>query len=498
MKKSSATNLYRPTKYRGRKQPTTTRKTPHIIQPSKPAYTSRVVDSVPYPETHKLTSEEVYGAGDTPITSRLIEHFRKEGRLEEAVAKDILLKAGKVLTEENTLIEVSAPINICGDIHGQFYDLVRLFTIGGHPPNVRYLFLGDYVDRGPFGIEVILVLFSMKINYPNSIFLLRGNHECRHLTESFTFKRECELKYSTELYDTVMDVFDALPLSAVVNNQFLCMHGGLSPDIYHLNDIRKIARFREPPVFGAMCDLLWSDPATNYDNCTTNEYFTHNFTRGCSYFFSYGACCDFLKRNKLLCIIRAHEVQATGFRMYKKNLASGYPSLITVFSAPNYLDLFRNKGAILKYVDNNINIQQYAHSPHPYWLPNFMDVFTWSLPFIAERVAEIFSAVLNICSDDELLADSNYKDEEVKMRHDIIRKKIRALGKLAIVYGDKRKESETAVKLQGATPTKEILKNVSQQKVKTFKAALADFKSGQSNFSVVQSLDNINEEYPNK
>jgi len=151
-----------------------------------------------------------------------------------------------------------------------------------------------------------------------------------------------------------------------------------------------------------MCDLLWSDPLEDYGNEKTNEHFSHNTVRGCSFFYSYAACCEFLQNNQLLSIIRAHEAQDAGYRMYKKSSQTAFPSLITIFSAPNYLDVYNNKAAILKYENNVMNIRQFNCSPHPYWLPNFMDVFTWSLPFVGEKVTEMLVSILNICSEHEL------------------------------------------------------------------------------------------------
>merc|ERR1712008_23357 len=169
------------------------------------------------------------------------------------------------------------------------------------------------------------------------------------------------------------------------NQQFLCVHGGLSPEIHNLEDIKKLDRFKEPPAFGPMCDLLWSDPLEDFGNEKNAEHFSHNSVRGCSYFYSYAASCDFLQQNNLLSIIRAHEAQDAGYRMYRKSQTTGFPSLITIFSAPNYLDVYNNKAAVLKYENNVMNIRQFNSSPHPYWLPNFMDVFTWSLPFVGEK-----------------------------------------------------------------------------------------------------------------
>ncbi|KAI1230077.1 hypothetical protein IHE44_0010466, partial [Lamprotornis superbus] len=289
---------------------------------------------------------------------------------------------------------------------------MKLFEVGGSPNNTRYLFLGDYVDRGYFSIECVLYLWSLKINHPKTLFLLRGNHECRHLTEYFTFKQECRIKYSERVYDACMDTFDCLPLAALLNQQFLCVHGGLSPEITCLDDIRKLDRFKEPPAFGPMCDLLWSDPSEDYGNEKTLEHFAHNTVRGCSYFYSYPAVCEFLQNNSLLSVIRAHEAQDAGYRMYRKSQTTGFPSLITIFSAPNYLDVYNNK------------------------------------------VTEMLVNILNICSDDELISDGDETLEGgTTVRKEIIRNKIRAIGKMARVFSVLREESESVLTLKGLTPT---------------------------------------------
>ncbi|KIL62268.1 hypothetical protein M378DRAFT_165971 [Amanita muscaria Koide BX008] len=461
----------------------------------------RVVKEVQAPAMFKPTPEQFFnkrGQDRTkPDIAFLKNHFYREGRLTEDQALWIIGRGTEVLKKEPNVLEVEAPITVCGDIHGQYYDLMKLFEIGGSPADTRYLFLGDYVDRGYFSIECVLYLWSLKIWYPNTLFLLRGNHECRHLTDYFTFKLECKHKYTERVYEACMESFCALPLAAVMNKQFLCIHGGLSPELNTLDDIRNLDRFCEPPTHGLMCDILWADPVEDFGTEKTNENFIHNHVRGCSYFFTYQAACQFLERNNLLSIIRAHEAQDAGYRMYRKTRATGFPSVMTIFSAPNYLDVYNNKAAVLKYESNIMNIRQFNCTPHPYWLPNFMDVFTWSLPFVGEKITDMLVSVLNTCtkeeleeSDDEtLVSPTSTASHEVGERRQIIKSKIMAVGKMARVFSLLREESEKVSELKSVSSS-------GQLSYTTLASGTEDIKDSITGFSDARKSDIENERLP--
>ncbi|KAJ3356791.1 3',5'-cyclic-nucleotide phosphodiesterase (PDEase) (3':5'-CNP) [Entophlyctis luteolus] len=406
----------------------------------------RVITDVPVPVTSIPSDAEFFSKTDPtkPDLDFLKNHFIHEGRIKLEHAMYVIKNGTELLKAEPNLLDVAAPITVCGDIHGQYFDLMKLLEVGGDPKTTRYLFLGDYVDRGYYSIECMLLLWSMKI---------------WHLTDYFTFKLECEHKYSIELYEACIESFRALPLGAIMNKQFLCIHGGLSPELTTLNDFDNIDRFREPPTSGLMCDILWSDPLEHFGQEQTDEYFVHNSTRGCSYNFSYNSACTFLEKNGLLSIIRAHEAQDLGYKMFRKTRTTGFPALISIFSAPNYLDVYNNKAAVLKYENNVMNIRQFNCSPHPYWLPNFMDVFTWSLPFVGEKITDMLAAILSICSKEELEDSSVMIDEgndQDANRKKVIKSKILALGRMARVFNVLRKEKEKISELKGLMGTTQL------------------------------------------
>jgi len=152
-------------------------------------------------------------------------------------------KVKEILIEESNVQPVKAPVTICGDIHGQFHDLLELFNKGGEIPSSRYIFMGDFVDRGFNSVETFQLLLCLKLKYPSHITLLRGNHETRQITTVYGFYDECLRKYgNANVWKYYTDLFDLLPLTAVVENQIFCLHGGLSPNLDTLDQIRQIDR----------------------------------------------------------------------------------------------------------------------------------------------------------------------------------------------------------------------------------------------------------------
>ncbi|KAI0297356.1 Metallo-dependent phosphatase-like protein [Russula brevipes] len=344
----------------------------------------RVVKEVQAPAMTIPTDNQFFSTTDKgkPDVAFLKTHFHREGRLKEEHALYIIDKATQLLRAEPNVLSVEAP-----------FDLMKLFEIGGKPSNTCYLFLGDYVDRGYFSIEAVYSTCGVSrsaTQIPSISSVVTTSAAIRPTT------RPSKHKYSERVYEACIESFCALPLAAVMNKQFLCIHGGISPELHTIDDIRKLDRFREPPTSGLMCDILWSDPIEDFGQERGTENFVHNHVRGCSYFYTYKAVCDFLERNRLLSIIRAHEAQDAGYRMYRKSRKTGFPSVMTLFSAPNYLDVYNNKAAMVKYEANMFSIRQSNSMPHPYWLPNFMDAFSWSLPFVGEKSESHVPVLLSI------------------------------------------------------------------------------------------------------
>eukprot|EP01100_Stratorugosa_tubuloviscum_P006866 TRINITY_DN290_c1_g2_i2.p1 TRINITY_DN290_c1_g2~~TRINITY_DN290_c1_g2_i2.p1 ORF type:complete len:264 (-),score=89.26 TRINITY_DN290_c1_g2_i2:85-876(-) len=254
---------------------------------------------------------------------RQIEKLLRCEIITEEEVKDLCNKAREILIQESNVQSVDSPVTICGDIHGQFFDLKELFKVGGFCPKTNYLFLGDFVDRGYNSVETFLLLLALKVRYPDRIFLIRGNHESRQITQVYGFYDECVQKYgSVNVWRYCTEIFDYLSLSAIIDNKIFCVHGGLSPAINTLDQIRAINRKQEVPHEGPMCDLLWSDPE-EIEDCRISP-------RGAGYLFGSKFVETFNHKNNLTLIARAHQLMMEGYKyMFDEKL-------VTVWSAPNY------------------------------------------------------------------------------------------------------------------------------------------------------------------
>jgi serine/threonine-protein phosphatase 2B catalytic subunit len=185
-----------------------------------------------------LKDSVLYESNDSKPDWRILRDFvYDEGELSKPQVIKLCKNVIEVLKKEPNLMRIKEPVVIVGDIHGQYYDLCHMLGKAGSPEHINYLFLGDYVDRGIYGLEVLLLLFAIKLNYPQRVIMLRGNHESRSMTENFTFRQEILDKYDAQVYELFLDVFNSLPLACIVEDKYLAMHGGISPDIVKIDDI---------------------------------------------------------------------------------------------------------------------------------------------------------------------------------------------------------------------------------------------------------------------
>ncbi len=242
--------------------------------------------------------------------------------LKNAEITAICTAARELFLSQPALLELSPPVKIVGDVHGQYTDLIRMFEMCGFPPNSNYLFLGDYVDRGKQSLETILLLLCYKLRFPENFFLLRGNHECANVTRVYGFYDECKRRCNVKVWKTFVDTFNTLPIAAIVAGKIFCVHGGLSPSLSHMDDIRNIARPTDVPDYGLLNDLLWSDPADMEADWEANE-------RGVSYCFGKKVIMEFLQKHDFDLVCRAHMVVEDGYEFFNERI------LVTVFSAPN-------------------------------------------------------------------------------------------------------------------------------------------------------------------
>jgi diadenosine tetraphosphatase ApaH/serine/threonine PP2A family protein phosphatase len=270
-----------------------------------------------------------------------LNKLRKNSPLSVGEVKLLCKMVKEILVEEPTLQEVQSPVTVCGDVHGQFYDLEELFKLGGPLPDTKYLFLGDFVDRGAYSIQTVSLLLAYKVRYPDRITMLRGNHESRSINQLYGFYSECQTTYGdVTVWELMNEVFDFFPLAAMINDRIFCVHGGLSPDLKTIDQVRALNRFMEPSHQGPIPDLLWSDPVESSGFTPSN--------RGCGQLWGADISQKFCEQNKVDFIIRAHQLVMEGYEWTHDDY------VLTLFSAPNYVYRSRNLAAILK-LDEDLN-----------------------------------------------------------------------------------------------------------------------------------------------
>ncbi|KAI8371572.1 Metallo-dependent phosphatase-like protein [Radiomyces spectabilis] len=301
------------------------------------------LNQMSYNSQNQLTATSMRSIGRNLDIDECIDRLLEVG-MSGKISKSVCFKNSEIVAIcraaqeafmcQPSLIELNPPVKILGDIHGQYHDLIRLFEMGGFPPESNYLFLGDYVDRGKQSLETILLLFCYKIKFPENFFLLRGNHECANVTRVYGFYDECKRRTNVKIWKTFVDVFNCLPIAALVAGKIFCVHGGLSPSLNTMDDVRNIMRPTDVPEYGLLNDLVWSDPSETAIEWEDNE-------RGVSYCFGKKIVNEFLAKHDLDLVCRAHMVVEDGYEFFNER------TLVTVFSAPNYCGEFDNFGAIM-------------------------------------------------------------------------------------------------------------------------------------------------------
>ncbi|EKF33465.1 serine/threonine-protein phosphatase PP1 beta [Trypanosoma cruzi marinkellei] len=296
-------------------------------------------EAAPVPRLETSIEEDEKSAIRQLVTSVLQDWRGAQKLLNEDIIRTVLRRVRPLLMSQPMMVRIEAPVNVCGDIHGQINDLVEIFRAGGMPPTSRYLFLGDYVDRGKYGTEVISVLLGLKVLHPDKMYVLRGNHESESICRIYGFFDEVKRRFSVKLFKEFTDVFNCLPIAALIEEIALCMHGGLSPELRNLNQINQIRRPLVVPDAGLACDILWSDPEENSSGWMQSQ-------RGVSYTFGEDVVRRACENLKIDVVLRAHQVVDNGYAFFAER------RLVTIFSASNYCGEFTNSGAMMMMDEN--------------------------------------------------------------------------------------------------------------------------------------------------
>ncbi|KAL1957669.1 hypothetical protein VTO42DRAFT_5646 [Malbranchea cinnamomea] len=290
----------------------------------------------------------------------MIERFKNGKKIHKKFAFKIVRAVKDIVYNEPTMVEIGVEkgtkLTVCGDTHGQFFDLLEIFRLNGYPSDTHaYLFNGDFVDRGSWSTEIALLLYAYKWMRPNKFFLNRGNHETDDMNRVYGFEGECKAKYTERLFKVFSESFSALPLATLIGEKYLVLHGGLfSDDNITLDDIRKLNRHnqKQPGQSGLMMEMLWTDPQPFPGRGPSK--------RGVGMQFGPDVTKRFCEKNGLKAIIRSHEVRMEGYEVEHDGRC------ITVFSAPKYCDSTENKGAYINLgPDLELEFHKFDAVPHP-------------------------------------------------------------------------------------------------------------------------------------
>mmetsp|Transcript_34875 Transcript_34875/g.73891 ORF Transcript_34875/g.73891 Transcript_34875/m.73891 type:complete len:497 (+) Transcript_34875:51-1541(+) len=290
----------------------------------------------------------------------MLQYQKQQKNIPKANAYEIVRDIIELLNKSGTVQHVDVPdgehFTVCGDVHGQYYDLLNIFELNGLPSETNpYLFNGDFVDRGSFSVECILALFAAKLAYPNHVHLARGNHETKNMNKLYGFEGEVTAKYDNPLYDLFCEAFCLLPLAHVLKNEIFVVHGGLfAQDNVTLEQLSNVDRNREPPDEGLMVQMLWSDPEYCPGRTASK--------RGVGVAFGPDVTENFLETNNLSMVVRSHEMKENGYEVEHGG------KLVTIFSAPNYCDQMGNRGAFMRFSGDDMCNPSYTPFdavPHP-------------------------------------------------------------------------------------------------------------------------------------
>ncbi|KAJ2860000.1 Palmitoyl-protein thioesterase 1 [Coemansia aciculifera] len=359
-----------PEDYAGPRMPKRTKMVPKSTLRDKDAEHSEDKDAEDK-EVEMVEVEEEYV--DLPFVQGLADWFRDQKNLPVRYMYAILLQVEKLLRPLPTMVDITVPegsvITVCGDVHGQYYDVLNIFKLNGFPSEtLLYLFNGDFVDRGSFSVEVIMLFFSLKLLYPNAFFLNRGNHESIDMNQLYGFEGEVRHKYSAQgkrMFDLFQETFEALPVAHLIQEKVFVVHGGLysretaknasQPDgdgVVRLDELRELSRFYQPSHSKLLCESLWSDPQAANGRAPN--------PRGTAIQYGPDVTKEFCDTNNLKMVIRSHQQMDEGYEIAHDG------KMVTVFSAPNYCDQGTNKGAYIRITPElETTYHKFTAVPHP-------------------------------------------------------------------------------------------------------------------------------------